>query len=114
MAPLFSAPFWQMLPQPIGDDWQYTALRNGEVIYSETVSRSPDGMSHFTYPKLDPTPDDGLTINFGDWFAPVDTVDTTLGRVLLLLTLPVVLAICWAVIHFLMSISRMIRAANEV
>ena len=115
----------------IGDDCKFTARKNGEVFYTETVSRSPDGMFHFKHPNVSPSSigsttiteemlhfkHPGLssssskhTINFFDWIAPVKWTESKVALSWLVL---IGLGCFWAIIHVLMSLSRTVRETDR-
>ena len=91
---------------------QYTARRDGNVIHSEVVPFPSEGSFSHTYPKVDPSPSDGPRIDFGDWFAPIK--GWFAGTIVWLNMLLLLLFGFGAVIHFLMSLSRMIYAAQKL
>jgi hypothetical protein len=87
---------------------QMVAYREGEIIYtSEIVSSWHPSQA----PQFDPVPSlGGWNYTSGEYFIPVDSVR---AGVLILLMLTLVVLVFWAVIHVLMSLSRMIRAAQK-
>ena len=91
-------------------EMQFIASRNEEVVHSEIVLASPDGSFSRPTIKLDPLPHEGANISYGEWFAPVKGVFA--WSVMLLFVLVFLVFFC-AVIHFLMSLSRTIYAAQE-
>ena len=84
----------------------HIATRNGEVIYSSEIIQAG---RKFNRPTLEPS-QHGLTFTVGTWFAPVEGVSA--GVLTFAIVLLCVL-IFWALIHFLMSLYRMILAARE-
>jgi len=107
-----NAPDIQWESERIGEKWEdgmrYAATKCGKVIYSEVVmpTRDSEGRYCYTMPKLDPPHNIG-TINFGDMVAPLE-------RKIIWWVPAIILAVIvfWAHIHILMSLSRMIRAAE--
>ena len=85
---------------------KHIATRNGEVIYTSEIIRRNE---RFNRPQLDP-PRHERTLVLGEWYAPIDGV-----RAGVLVSAMVLLAILylWTLIHFLMSLYRMICAAKE-
>ena len=93
----------------IGDDCKVTVSQNDEVIYTEMLSRSPDGTFHFKHPDHSSS-SSKPTINFGDWVAPVKGTASKVASSLLVL---VGLGGFWAIIHVLMSLSRTVRKTDR-
>ena len=89
---------------------QITAWRNGNVIYSTTVPHRPDGSYTFAYPRLDPSPSDGLIIDWGGWFAPVNG---PFAWTVMLSTLQIALFSVWTIINILTSLHRTISAVEK-
>ena len=87
-----------------------TAHRNGmydKVIRSEIVPVLPDGS--YNRPKLG-LPENGARLDYGEWVAPIKGV---FARSVMLLFVLLFLVFFCAVIHFLVSLSRTIYAAQE-
>ena len=89
---------------------EYTAQRDGAILHTEIVSASPDGSFSCPTIKLDPSPHDGAHINYGEWFAPIKGV---FARTVMVLFVLVFLVFFCSVIHFLISLSLTIYAAQE-
>lgn len=91
-----------------GEEMHFSAYRDGKIIYSETFPKPQKGEPFtYTYPQLDPPDHDGWRFEVGEWHAPIDGA---LAWGAVLPTTATMLVFCWAILHFLMSLSRTIRS----
>jgi hypothetical protein len=95
----------------------YTAERDGKVIHSAIVPISPDGVLRYDPPKFDPSPDDGPNIRYGVGFVATDGWFALYNgwyahSIVWLNILLLLVFVFGALIHFWVSLSRMIGAAQ--